>query len=359
MATARSLAPQQCLGEQALCHECGQPANGSTTDELTGLLNRRGWNLHAPPPLTLAAQQGRPCTLAMIDADRFKHINDSQGHLVGDQALCRVADALTNLTRRDDVVCRFGGDEFTVLFVGTDLHQAVHIAQRIQHDLADVTVSIGLATFGPASTQPPDMNTLLHNADQALLAAKATGRNRIVCAPPLPPNRRGRNPLRLVAAPADEHSRWPLVSAGGATTTSASEEVMDTTDHELMSVLYDIHRLLGRDWIGAITVALQHGPRQYCELRDETRHWSFPDPWSPNNRRRTLCEGVLVDTLTRMTQDGLLIRHETPGEWHTTVHYELSTYTYQILTALQPLITWARHNRPFFDNAQHNRKNNN
>lgn len=76
----------------------------------------------------------------------------------------------------------------------------------------------------------------------------------------------------------------------------------------------------------------------------------FPRRWSPGNRRRTLREGVLVETLTRLTRDGLLIRREHPanGTPSSTMDY---LHTRQILIALQPLITWARHNRPFWKRA--------
>jgi diguanylate cyclase (GGDEF)-like protein len=159
------------------------------TDELTGLYNRR----HCETTLTSALEDGRrhgePTSIAYFDIDGFKSINDSYGHDRGDEALCAFADVLRSHTRAGDTVCRTGGEEFTVVLPRTDLTQAAVLGRRINDAVRSarlgpresMTVSAGVAC---SLNSLDDLDTLMRRADTALLAAKRTGRDRVVVADP-------------------------------------------------------------------------------------------------------------------------------------------------------------------------------
>jgi two-component system, cell cycle response regulator len=124
----------------------------------------------------------------MLDLDHFKAINDTHGHLYGDQVLLAVADALRTSTRRHDAVARMGGEEFALLLPDTDAEAAGEIAERARETIAQIPVtgatlscSAGVATASPADTSPLD---LLQLADRALYRAKRLGRDRTVTNPP-------------------------------------------------------------------------------------------------------------------------------------------------------------------------------
>jgi diguanylate cyclase (GGDEF)-like protein len=161
-------------------------AKAADTDALTGLLNRRG----IEPELERLLADGR-LAVVMVDLDHFKRYNDRHGHLVGDEALRRVARALTDAAGDEDRVARFGGEEFTVALAGADAPAAHAYAGRVmtalrEEDVADdlrVTVSVGVATLGADGTT---VDALLRRADAALYYAKALGRDRVASAAPLP-----------------------------------------------------------------------------------------------------------------------------------------------------------------------------
>ena len=154
-------------------------------DVLTGLPNRLLLNDRLAQAIALARRQGKQLALMFLDLDRFKYINDSLGHAVGDQLLQLVAKRLTACVRSSDTVCRQGGDEFVILLA--DIEQSADAglsAQKIltalvvpyfinQHELA-VTVSIGISIY-PNDGQDADL--LIRNADTAMYHAKAGGRN--------------------------------------------------------------------------------------------------------------------------------------------------------------------------------------
>jgi two-component system cell cycle response regulator len=155
------------------------------TDELTGLFNRRQAMFHLNEQWALAERYGRPLTVAMIDIDHFKQVNDTYGHDVGDAVLRRVAIILREQTRGTDALCRIGGEEFLIIFPAQTLEEARICAQRCRAAMeaqvltvngVDVTatISIGLASRTPAMHQFPD---LLKAADEALYVAKSSGRN--------------------------------------------------------------------------------------------------------------------------------------------------------------------------------------
>ena len=150
------------------------------TDHLTKLHNRRGFQqLTASPVL----EQG-PHSLATFDIDHFKQVNDQYGHDTGDQILVAVSGLLKNGCRTQDVVSRFGGEEFVIFFPKTTLEEAVQVAERIRETVAGMrfpivehlTVSAGVCSLSP---QGGDLDEALASADQLLYRAKQKGRNRV------------------------------------------------------------------------------------------------------------------------------------------------------------------------------------
>lgn len=158
----------------------------SVRDGLTGLYNRRELEKRLHEEIHRARRYHRPLTVLMLDIDHFKNVNDRYGHQAGDEVLITVADLIQLNVRPVDMVCRYGGEELSVILPETDEEGARIVAERIrgtvedsittapQGDMVHVTVSIGLATF------PRDGDTaasLVRAADQALYAAKQDGRN--------------------------------------------------------------------------------------------------------------------------------------------------------------------------------------
>ena len=163
----------------------------ATRDALTGLYNRR----HMQEKLAYAAQRfqryGERFTVALIDLDHFKRINDEHGHEMGDVALKHVAGRLQSACRGAELPARQGGEEFVVLFDNLQLHSAPAAGERLRQAVAQapftagdlvlpLTVSIGLAVLRADDTH---FDSLLRRADEALYAAKAAGRNRVEIAP--------------------------------------------------------------------------------------------------------------------------------------------------------------------------------
>jgi diguanylate cyclase (GGDEF)-like protein len=164
----------------------------ATTDALTGLPNRRTITERASVLLALAHAGQQPFSVAVIDVDHFKAINDQHGHDIGDLVLQAVAASLRAHCRGEEVVGRQGGEEFVALLPEADAAGAHRAAERLRTAVADqsvavgpdtslqVTVSIGIATG--TSNSLPDFDTLLKRADMALYDAKANGRNRVCAA---------------------------------------------------------------------------------------------------------------------------------------------------------------------------------
>lgn len=153
------------------------------TDPLTRLLNRGVGIQRLAQELSRAERSGQPLTVLMLDMDDFKRLNDTRGHLVGDQALRATADVLRKTLRRSDVVCRYGGEEFMVVLPETSIEEASVTATRIFTAVEDcgaamslpLTISIGLASV---RTDDDQVESVLVRADRALYASKARGRNR-------------------------------------------------------------------------------------------------------------------------------------------------------------------------------------
>ncbi len=177
------------------------------SDSLTGLFNRRAFLENLRLHLSLAARDGKPTTLAYIDIDDFKLINDRAGHEAGDRVLRRIATALQASTRRTDVVARLGGDEFALLIVGADQIVAVGVIAKLRHALGavidpsgkSVACSIGCVTF---ASPPPDAKDALRAADALMYQVKRRGKNAVAfeaCC--------DRSPSEGVAGRASEFSR--------------------------------------------------------------------------------------------------------------------------------------------------------
>jgi diguanylate cyclase (GGDEF)-like protein len=161
----------------------------SYTDDLTGIYNHRFFI----EQLTLEVERQRrystPLSLLMIDIDYFKHYNDTNGHLAGDQVLKAIAILIQRGVRQSDIVARYGGEEFSAILINTGRETALEIAERVRRNVADtrfpnesaqpnkdLTVSLGVVTF---SSPVSNLTDLIREADQALYRAKKNGRNRI------------------------------------------------------------------------------------------------------------------------------------------------------------------------------------
>lgn len=164
-------------------------AERAEVDGLTGLANRAAFNKRWEEKVSEVSRYRGPLSLAMIDADHFKRINDTYGHPAGDQVLQSIAQLLLQESRQPDIVCRYGGEEFVLIMTNTGPADAAAVAERIRvavskvvwprHPDHPVTVSIGLAgtnADGPTLTA----EQWLDYADKNLYTAKHGGRNRVV-----------------------------------------------------------------------------------------------------------------------------------------------------------------------------------
>ncbi len=162
----------------------------SKTDALTMVANRRHFLELLERELARSRRYATPVSCVMIDLDHFKEVNDRHGHMVGDQVLVAVAEALRRSIRDSDVVARYGGEEFVLLLPSTDVTGAQELAERCRavvaatqvagrHGLLSVTASMGVASLAGGSG---DLDQLLSAADDALYRAKSDGRDRVVVA---------------------------------------------------------------------------------------------------------------------------------------------------------------------------------
>ena len=160
------------------------------TDPLTQILNRRALTERITAEMERALRYDSTMALLMIDLDHFKRVNDTYGHLVGDDVLRDVAQLLSDTIRGSDIVARYGGEEFLVLLPETDDAGAESFAERIrvaveQHEFNNatespalrLTASVGVAVFPAARIE--SVEDLFARADAALYRAKADGRNRV------------------------------------------------------------------------------------------------------------------------------------------------------------------------------------
>jgi len=159
----------------------------AVSDQLTGLLNRRGLGEAGAKAYATARRTGRPVSVIMTDIDHFKDINDSFGHIIGDQAISHFAAVLQASRRNEDVVARVGGEEFAMILPGADIEESLEIASglcealsatplRLEDAVVEMTASFGVATLSDTDTCLSDA---IARADSALYQSKEKGRNRV------------------------------------------------------------------------------------------------------------------------------------------------------------------------------------
>ncbi len=158
----------------------------ATTDELTGILNRREFLSASIKELNRARRYSRPCSLIMLDIDHFKNINDMYGHSEGDRALKHVVNIVRDNIREIDIFGRYGGEEFTLLLPEVDSDAGFHTAERLRSFIESnpipmnsgsisITASFGVAVF---NGEDIDLDELIRRSDEAMYEAKSSGRNR-------------------------------------------------------------------------------------------------------------------------------------------------------------------------------------
>ena len=148
------------------------------TDPLTGINNRRGMADAVTNQFAMMHRYGTSFSLAILNVDHFKHVNDEKGHLHGDQTLQELARLFDEFARETNVVARYGGEEFVVVMPQTDLEGATVFAERLRSKVErqlSITVSGGVAQAVEGDTQ----DTLVARADSALYQAKSAGRNKV------------------------------------------------------------------------------------------------------------------------------------------------------------------------------------
>ena len=159
-------------------------------DPLTNLHNRRYFEMHFASLFEKSVASNKPITAMMCDIDKFKAVNDTHGHDVGDAVIAEVANRIRKNVRNVDIACRYGGEEFVIIMPDTDIAYAHFVAERIRREVEEhpviagngskqiyTTISMGLSCIEPLSDTPQD---LMKRADTALYAAKRAGRNQIV-----------------------------------------------------------------------------------------------------------------------------------------------------------------------------------
>lgn len=160
----------------------------ATHDQLTGLFNRRTFDMILQKSSSAAKRTHTPLSILFIDVDDFKSVNDKYGHAVGDDVLMKIAKTMTAVIREEDIVVRWGGEEFIILLPDANQQAAFITAQRVKNAIEKITidhldihgfcsVSIGISTYSGKSDTIPD---LIQQADSALYQAKVAGKNTIV-----------------------------------------------------------------------------------------------------------------------------------------------------------------------------------
>lgn len=161
----------------------------SVTDALTGAHNRDYFDTQLKAELSFARRHKTLVSLLLFDVDHFKRVNDTYGHLAGDEVLVQIARSVRPVVRNEDVFARYGGEEFALILRGVELQGARALAERLrkivqslevpsEHGPIRVTMSVGCATTGGEYTETPEV--LLSLADSRLYRAKHAGRNRVI-----------------------------------------------------------------------------------------------------------------------------------------------------------------------------------
>jgi len=170
----------------ALASRVSEMQRQSRTDALTKLFNRRFFDERVAFEFERALRYKHPISLLVADIDHFKQFNDKHGHSRGDEVLRAVAKQLLEGVRDQDIVCRYGGEEFALILPGTNGEQAMAVAEALRYAVEQgtgqgggpLTISVGVAS--PDDCELADVGALFRAADAALYEAKAAGRNRVV-----------------------------------------------------------------------------------------------------------------------------------------------------------------------------------
>lgn len=158
------------------------------TDALTGLYNFRFFSSILPLEMERSRRSTTPLSLIILDIDHFKQFNDTWGHETGNQALVHVSELIKVAIRKLDFACRFGGEEFAIVLPNTEVHQALNVAERLRHLIANseleingntvrVTASLGIDEF--KATDAETTQEFIERVDSRLYMAKAAGRNTV------------------------------------------------------------------------------------------------------------------------------------------------------------------------------------
>jgi len=162
----------------------------ATLDHMTGLYNRRFFSDTSNNIFLISKRDKSNLSVAMIDIDNFKNINDTYGHSVGDKVIITLSQEMKNLTRNSDIVCRWGGEEFIILFPETSIEGATHIATTIkdkvnslninieENKYIGVTISVGVSEIN-FKHNLLNLESTISNSDNALYDAKSTGKNKV------------------------------------------------------------------------------------------------------------------------------------------------------------------------------------
>jgi len=174
--------------QSKLISKLGLARREAMFDALTRVWNRRGATSLLGMALKEAEEAKTEVSICLLDIDNFKRINDNYGHQAGDQVLRKIAGKLVSCLRDEDLVCRYGGDEFLLILRGMGVNEIRGTGERVRRTVAEspfatrdgaipVTISVGCATRGPNDGRTPDELTKL--ADDALIQCKSDGRNRV------------------------------------------------------------------------------------------------------------------------------------------------------------------------------------
>lgn len=301
------------------CCVCAHSVDLPTVDKLTGLPDRWRWDAVAGSIIQGAQCRGEDLALLLVDLDSFKRINDNFGHMAGDAVLKAVADTLRASTRKIDLLGRYGGhggDEFLVLLPETTASEAEYVAERIRTGIqaislittatttgatvtiSDITASVGISTCTAA--EETTLDHLIRQVDHSLMLAKAEYHRKRT-----------------------SHYQNPI--------TKIDEDVF-------LGHLSELRYWVTDDWVPMILLALSNGPRKYADLLDAVR-------WSARMDAQTSQNGhvephVLIETLRRMEDHGLILRHGETAMRSWSACYQLSTEAHGLLDALTPMVLW-------------------
>lgn len=193
---------------QSLRRELVMAQNEAMMDGLSGLKNRKQFEKDFRASMARSMEEGKPLSLLMLDVDHFKSINDTYGHLTGDNVLRRLGEAIRLSIKGRDLAFRYGGEEFAILLPETDRNSAATLAEQLRikvHEWCgarfrecdlqlNLTISLGVAEYYFGETA----DSLLGRADQALYLAKQRGRNQVVKAPDVDEKAKSQDPIHMM-----------------------------------------------------------------------------------------------------------------------------------------------------------------